>query len=332
VVVLQQGVVREQGRAQEIFSAPRDAYTRALLACRPRIDRRPWRLPVVEDFLQAPAAGAQAPPTRERARGTTPDDTIVLTVNSLNKTFFLRDGLFAKKPLAAVRNASFKLPKGKTVGLVGESGSGKSTLGLALLRLHAADSGEVLFDGTDLLRLRASQFHSYKRRIQIIFQNPYASLNPRFTVGQILLEPMRLHAIGANDEERVSLALEWLRKVGLEEAAYAKHPHEFSGGQRQRIAIARCLTLKPEVIVCDECVSALDVSIQAQVLNLLQDLQDEFALSYLFISHDLAVVRHMSDYVLVMRDGEIVEQGEVDVVYAAPQHPYTRQLLTALQD
>jgi peptide/nickel transport system ATP-binding protein len=268
---------------------------------------------------------------QERVRGTHADDAIILTVNGLSKRFFLRDGLFAKKALNAVSNVSFRLPKGKTVGLVGESGSGKSTLGLSLLRLHTADSGAVLFDGTDVLRLSAPQFLPYKRRIQIIFQNPYASLNPRFTVGQILLEPMQLHAIGADDNERVGLALALLRKVGLDEAAYAKHPHEFSGGQRQRIAIARCLTMKPDVIVCDECVSALDVSIQAQVLNLLQELQDEFALSYLFISHDLAVVRHMADYVLVMRDGEVVEQGEVDTIYAAPQHPYTRQLLAGLQ-
>ncbi|MDQ3261290.1 MAG: ATP-binding cassette domain-containing protein, partial [Pseudomonadota bacterium] len=220
-------------------------------------------------------------------------------------------------------------PKGKTVGLVGESGSGKSTLGLTLMRLHAATAGEVWFDGKNLLALSGDEFQSYRRRIQIIFQNPYASLNPRFSVGNILIEPMQIHGIGANEEERTGLAVELMKKVGLPLASLRKYPHEFSGGQRQRIAIARCLTMKPDVLICDESVSALDVSIQAQVLNLLQDLQDEFGMSYLFISHDLAVVKYISDTILVMQNGEVVERAAADEIYHRPQHPYTKQLLAA---
>jgi peptide/nickel transport system ATP-binding protein len=188
----------------------------------------------------------------------------------------------------------------------------------------------VLFDGVNLLTLSPEMAMRFKRRIQIVFQNPYASLNPRFTAGEILVEPMRIHAIGADAVERRALARELLAKVGLPQSAYFKYPHEFSGGQRQRIAIARCLTMKPDVLICDEAVSALDVSVQAQLLNLLQDLQDEFRMSYLFISHDLAVVRYMADEVMVMNRGEIVEIAPSDAIYARPQHPYTRELVAAM--
>ena len=190
--------------------------------------------------------------------------------------------------------------------------------------------GAVDFDGTDLLRLSDAQMMAYRRRIQIIFQNPYASLNPRFTVGQILTEPLAIHGIGANAQERTDLVFELLGKVGLPDVSFYKYPHEFSGGQRQRIAIARCLTLKPDILICDESVSALDVSVQAQVLNLLQDLQDEFGLSYLFISHDLAVVKYISDEVMVMSEGELVEMANSDAIYRDPQQPYTQRLLSAI--
>jgi peptide/nickel transport system ATP-binding protein len=198
------------------------------------------------------------------------------------------------------------------------------------MRLHEATGGEVLFEGNDILKMSRAQFMSYKRRIQIIFQNPYASLNPRFTVGQILTEPMLIHGIGATTQERADLAFEMLAKVGLPEVSFYKYPHEFSGGQRQRIAIARCLTLKPDILICDESVSALDVSVQAQVLNLLQDLQDEFGLSYLFISHDLAVVKYISDEVMVMSEGELVEMAGSDAIYRDPKEPYTQRLLSAI--
>ncbi|WP_183442862.1 ABC transporter ATP-binding protein [Pseudoduganella violacea] len=326
VIVMRHGEIREAGPAARVFGAPEDAYTRALLHCRPTLDARPLRLPVIADYLEGRVV-AQPP---QRQRGYAADDENVLVVKNLSKSFWQREGWFGKREFKAVRDVSFTLPRGKTLGVVGESGSGKTTMGLTLLRLHEASGGSAFFDGRDLLALSARDYHAYKRRIQIVFQNPYASLNPRFTVGQILLEPMRLHGIGANDGERVAMALQLLDKVGLPAAAYQRYPHEFSGGQRQRIAIARCLTMRPEVLVCDESVSALDVSVQAQVLNLLQDLQDEFGLSYIFISHDLAVVKYIADQVMVMRQGEVVEQANADELYRNPRHPYTRSLLAAI--
>jgi peptide/nickel transport system ATP-binding protein len=236
---------------------------------------------VIEDFMDG---GAHAMNLNERKRGIEASDPIILDVRDLGKDFYSRDGLFGRRKFEAVKHVSFRLPKGKTLGLVGESGSGKTTVGLTLMRLHEASAGEALFEGRDILAMSAREFMDYKRRIQIIFQNPYASLNPRFIVGQILTEPMMIHGIGASAQERTDLAFEMLQKVGLPEVSFYKYPHEFSGGQRQRIAIARCLTLKPDILICDESVSALDVSVQAQILNLLQDLQDEFHLSYIFIS------------------------------------------------
>ena len=326
VVVMQNGVIHEQGPVKAIFEHPQHPYTKALLACRPRLDRRPRRLPVIDDFMK----GDGRPNLTERQRGTSPGDPIILEVKSLNKTFFLKEGLFGKRAIPAVRNVSFQLPKGKTLGLVGESGSGKTTVGLTLMRLHDATSGEVLFEGRDLLSLSEREMMAYRRRIQIIFQNPYASLNPRMTVGQILVEPMKIHAIGRDERERVDMAFQLLKRVGLAEQSFYKYPHEFSGGQRQRIAIARCLTMKPDVLICDESVSALDVSVQAQVLNLLQDLQDEYGLSYIFISHDLAVVKYISDKVMVMNAGEIVEMADSDEIYRHPREEYTRKLLSSI--
>jgi peptide/nickel transport system ATP-binding protein len=326
VVVMQDGVIKEQGSVDAIFRDPKDAYTKALLSCRPRLDRRPKRLPVIDDFLK----GDPAVRLEERRRGTSPGDPIILEVRNLDKTFFLKEGLFGKRAVAAVKDVSFSLPKGKTLGLVGESGSGKTTVGLTVMRLHEATGGEVLFEGTNLLALTEKEMMAYRRRIQIIFQNPYASLNPRFTVGQILLEPMRIHRIGADDRERIDMAYQLLRRVGLSEASFHKYPHEFSGGQRQRIAIARCLTMKPDVLICDESVSALDVSVQAQVLNLLQDLQDEYGLSYIFISHDLAVVKYISDRVMVMNEGSLIEMADSDEIYRNPQQEYTRKLLASI--
>ncbi len=328
VIVMRHGEVREEGAASQVFGAPADAYTRALLHCRPPLDARPLRLPVIDDYLGGRIEPDQAP--AQRVRGTAPDDQPVLVVNNLAKSFWLREGLFGKREFKAVKDVSFTLGRGKTLGVVGESGSGKTTVGLTLLRLHRASGGSALFEGRDLLAMSDREYQAYKRRIQIIFQNPYASLNPRFTVGQILLEPMRIHGIGANEMERGQLARQLLGRVGLPDAAYGRYPHEFSGGQRQRIAIARCLTMRPEILVCDESVSALDVSVQAQVLNLLQDLQDEYGMSYIFISHDLSVVKYISDQVMVMHHGSVVEMADSDTLYRAPQHPYTRSLLAAI--
>ena len=327
VVVMRDGEIREQGSVEHIFSAAKDSYTQALLACRPPLDRRPLRLPVVEDFLSgAPAAIS----TTARPRGLQGNEEIILEVNGLSKNFHFREGLLRKREFKALQNATFKLAKGKTLGVVGESGSGKTTMALTLMRLTPASGGSALFDGRDLLSLSAQDAMPYKRRIQIVFQNPYASLNPRFTAGQLLMEPMQIHAIGADQRERIGLALELLRKTGLPESAFFKYPHEFSGGQRQRIAIARCLTMQPDVLICDEAVSALDLSVQAQLLNLLQDLQDEFGMSYIFISHDLSVVKYMSDEVMVMKDGEVVEMNNADAIYVNPQNSYTKQLLMAM--
>jgi peptide/nickel transport system ATP-binding protein len=259
---------------------------------------------------------------------------VILEAGALSKSFWIAKGLFGRTEFRAVKGASFRLRAGHTLGVVGESGSGKTTLGLTLLRLHEASGGpvggKVIFDGQDLLAIAKSELLPIRKRIQVVFQNPYASLNPRFTIGQTLVEPMTIHGIGKDYAEREARARALLAKVGLDEATMRKYPHEFSGGQRQRVAIARCLTLDPEVLVLDEAVSALDVSVQAQVLNLLKDLQDELGLAYIFISHDLAVVRFMADEVIVMKDGEVVEQADVAQILERPQQDYTRRLLDAI--
>jgi peptide/nickel transport system ATP-binding protein len=328
VVVMRQGTIRESGPVAQIFNAPQDAYTKALLACRPTLsENNPARLLVIDDHIAGRGAHAAA-------KAKDPNAPVVLEVKSLAKSFWLRQGVFGRREFHAVKDVNFKLRRGHTLGVVGESGSGKTTMGLTLLRLHEPHSGpmsgEVTFDGHNLLTLKDSERQAMRRRIQIVFQNPYASLNPRFTIGQALLEPMVIHGIGASTEEREQRARALLGKVGLDDRAFGKYPHEFSGGQRQRVAIARCLTLNPEVLVLDESVSALDVSVQAQVLNLLRDLQDELGLSYIFISHDLAVVRFISDEVLVMKDGAVVEQASAEQILRAPQQEYTRKLIGAV--
>jgi peptide/nickel transport system ATP-binding protein len=261
-------------------------------------------------------------------------DAVVVEVRALCKSFWLRHGVFGRREFKAVRDVNFSLKRGHTLGVVGESGSGKTTMGLALLRLHEPTSGpvagQVLFDGQNLFALTAAQRQAMRRRIQIVFQNPYASLNPRFTIAQTLVEPMAIHGLGGSADGRAERARALLARVGLGDDALGKYPHEFSGGQRQRIAIARCLTLDPEVLVLDEAVSALDVSVQAQVLNLLKDLQDELGLAYVFISHDLGVVRFISDEVLVMKDGAVVEQASAEQIMAAPKQEYTQRLLGAI--
>jgi len=292
VVVMREGEIREQGDVAQVFGTPRDDYTRVLLAARPRLD------------APSPARSGE--------------ETVVFEARGLAKDF---------GKVKAVKGASFRVARGRTLGLVGESGSGKTTLGLLVARLHQASGGSGLLHGQDAVAVPPKVF---KRAVQIVFQNPYASLNPRFSAGEILMEPMRIHGIGAGEAERRGLAAELLARVGLPSSALFKYPHEFSGGQRQRIAIARSLTLRPQLLICDEAVSALDVSIQAQLLNLLRDLQDEYAMSYLFISHDLAVVKSMADEVMVMKDGEIVEMAGAEELYSDPKHPYTRTLLASV--
>ena len=332
VVVMRNGIIREQGPVARIFEAPQDDYTRALLACRPSLEGNPARLMVIDDHIAAASrrAAGQAEAEARDAQAKDPAAPVVLEVRSLAKSFWLKQGLFGKREFKAVQNVNFQLRKGHTLGVVGESGSGKTTMGLTLLRLHEPTGGEVIFDGQNLLKLGDRERQLMRRRIQIVFQNPYASLNPRFTIGQTLLEPMVIHGIGTDTADREQRARSLLEKVGLDGRAFGKYPHEFSGGQRQRVAIARCLTLNPEVLVLDEAVSALDVSVQAQVLNLLRDLQDEFGLAYVFISHDLAVVRFISDEVLVMKDGVVVEQASAAQILAAPREDYTKRLLAAI--
>ena len=347
-VVMRKGSVREAGPVRALFANPQDPYTKALLSCRPHPERQGKRLLTIDDWMNANAENIQSDTTAPapapapepatdvasvQTAGSTkeaPGQHALLEVQGLRKVFKRSGGWFKSDDFVAVENVSFKLMRGQTVGLVGESGSGKTTVGLCLLRLHEASAGKVLFDGKNLLEMTNDQFAAYKRRLQIVFQNPYASLNPRFTVGEILSEPMMLHGIGSGqaDWEKRSLAL--LDKVGMPASALKRYPFEFSGGQRQRIAIARSLSLSPEVVVLDEAVSALDVSVQAQVLNLLKDLQKDLGLSYLFISHDLEVVRYMSDTLLVMNKGQVVEQGVAADIYAQPQHTYTQTLLAAV--
>jgi peptide/nickel transport system ATP-binding protein len=328
VVVMRDGVVRESGEVDRIFAAPQDAYTKALLLCRPRLDVKPKRLPVIDDFMSN-GGGAPAIVVEDRvARAAEPKPLIEAI--GLRKEYRLKTGLFARKTVEAVKEASFTLSRGRTLGVVGESGSGKTTVGMLLMRLIDATAGQVMYDGKDLLSLTAAEMMAYRRKIQIIFQNPYASLNPRFTVGQILTEPMKIHGIGSSDDDRFSQAVASIKRVGLPVDAIHKYPHEFSGGQRQRIAIARILSMKPEILICDESVSALDVSVQATVLNLLLDLQDEFGMTYVFISHDLAVVKYMADDMLVMSKGEIVERGLSEAIYENPQHDYTKKLLGSI--
>jgi len=327
VVVLREGTVREQGPVARIFTAPQDAYTQALLACRPTLAQHSARLMVIDEHIAGRTAEVAAKPKDANA-------PVLVEAQDLAKSFWVRSGVFGRREFEAVKGASFQLRRGHTLGIVGESGSGKTTLGLTLLRLHEPSGGptrgKALFDGRDLLALSKHELLPMRRRIQVVFQNPYASLNPRFTIGQTLLEPMNIHHIGADAAERERRARALLAKVGLDESAMDKYPHEFSGGQRQRVAIARCLTLEPELLVLDEAVSALDVSVQAQVLNLLKDLQDELGLAYIFISHDLAVVRFMADEVLVMQDGEVVEQAGVRQILEQPQRDYTRRLMAAV--
>lgn len=335
-VVMRKGTVREAGPVRTLFTQPQDPYTKALLSCRPSAERQGQRLLTIDDWMSANNSEAlvtsAVPNTIEPISvvKASDSDKPLLEVQGLRKVFKRSGPWFQSDDFVAVENVSFQLKRGQTVGLVGESGSGKTTVGLCLLRLHEATAGKVFYEGKNLLEMSNSEFATYKRRLQIVFQNPYASLNPRFTVGEILSEPMQLHGIGQNSADWEKKSLSLLDKVGMPASALKRYPFEFSGGQRQRIAIARSLSLSPEVVVLDEAVSALDVSVQAQVLNLLKDLQKDLGLSYLFISHDLEVVRYMSDSLLVMNKGQVVEQGDAASIYQQPQHAYTQTLLAAV--
>ncbi len=344
VLVMYRGEVVEQGQVQQIFAQATHPYTQGLLACRPRLDRRLKRLPTTEDFLGSVAEGdspsverilslEEMPPAEmEQRLQHLQERPPLLTVSHLKTYFPIKQGVFQRQigEVKAVDAVSFTLYPGETLGLVGESGCGKSTLGRTLLRLIQATGGQVIFDGDDLLTLRRGRLRWLRRQLQLIFQDPFASLDPRMSVGGAVMEPMRLHQLVGSASEQRRRAQDLFAKVGLDPESLDRMPHEFSGGQRQRICIARALASQPRLIICDEAVSSLDVSVQAQVLNLLKDLQQEFDLTYIFISHDLSVVKFMSDRIMVMNQGRIEEIAPAEQIYASPQSDYTRQLIAAV--
>lgn len=336
VVVMYRGDIVERGQSKQVFNNPQHPYTKGLLACRPSLDKNPRRLPVVSDFMSADGKekhlDIESTKVSKADRDVTSSQSVLLEIKHLKKHFPLKKGFFGgvNSWVKAVDDVSLQVRKGRTLGLVGESGCGKTTLGRTLLRLVEPTEGQILYNGTDITTLEKEKMRAMRRKMQIIFQDPYASLNPRMSIGAALMEPMVIHNIGSGKEERLAMAGELMKKVGMDRSMLNRYPHEFSGGQRQRICIARALAVKPEFIVCDESVSALDVSIQAQILNLLLDLQDEMDLTYVFISHDLAVVKFIADEVAVMYNGKVVESNTALGIYENPQHDYTKKLLSAI--
>ncbi len=332
VLVMYKGEIVEQGEAQQIFENPEHLYTKALINSRPSLDVRLKRLPTIQDYLTENVNKTEVTPEqRKAAHDELYNQTPLLEVINVEKEYVSSAGLFGKNAtFKAVNDVSFKIYEGETLGLVGESGCGKSTLGNAILQLDKPTAGKILYRGTDLSQLSSKQIRELRKEIQIIFQDPYSSLNPRLTVGRAIMEPMQVHKLYKNDKERKEKTLEILNRVGLGAEHFHRYPHEFSGGQRQRIGIARTIALQPKLIVCDESVSALDISVQAQVLNLLNELKENFGFTYIFISHDLAVVKYMSDQVLVMNKGKIEEMNEADALYEHPQKEYTKKLIAAI--
>ncbi|MFT6633105.1 MAG: peptide/nickel transport system ATP-binding protein [Bacteriovoracaceae bacterium] len=337
VVVMYRSNLVEQNTTSKIFTHATHPYTKGLIACRPALDRNPTRLLTVSDFMDEDGKELEIDETKtvkvDKVHSFTEEENpVLLEVKDFHIHFPIKGGIFGRTVdnFRAVDGVSFKLRKGMTLGLVGESGCGKTTLGRGILRLIEPTSGEVIYNGVNVTDLNKADMRAMRSKMQVIFQDPYSSLNPRMTVGEILLEPMDLHNIGANKTERVEKAKWLLEKVGLQANQLSRYPHEFSGGQRQRICIARALAVNPEFIICDESVSALDVSVQAQVLNLLLDLQEEFGLTYIFISHDLSVVNFISDEVAVMNHGKFVEMDKANEIYLNPKEEYTKNLLSAI--
>lgn len=353
VIVMYKGKIVEQGNVYDIFSNPTHPYTKSLLACRPPLDFRMSKLPTVADFMDTTfnedsgeyiikernhtieqvveQFKISSEETESRMRELLKKDPL-LEVKNLITRFPSKKNFFGKTTeyINAVNNVSFNVYPGETLGLVGESGCGKTTLGRTILRLTQATSGQVLFEGRDILQLSQKELKELRKDVQIIFQDPYSSLNPRMTIGHAIMEPMKVHGLLNSDEERKAKVIELLETVSLEAKHFNRYPHEFSGGQRQRICIARALALKPRFIICDESVSALDVSVQAQVLNLLIELREQFHFTYIFISHDLSVVKFMSDRMIVMNKGIIEEIGTADEIYENPTNEYTKNLISAI--
>jgi peptide/nickel transport system ATP-binding protein len=350
VVVMYKGNIVEQGSVWDIFNKPQHPYTKGLLACRPPLDKRYTFLPTVGDFMQTNEKGENiandisvedftkdlvvSKAERDKQQKALFAQEPLLQIKNLKTYFPIRNGFFGgiTDYVKAVDDISFDVYPGETLGLVGESGCGKTTTGRTILRLNEPTSGQMIYKGQDIADFNEQELREFRKEVQIIFQDPYSSLNPRMTIGNAIMEPMQVHGILANDEERKKRVEELLEKVSLGAEHFNRYPHEFSGGQRQRIGIARALAVNPKFIICDESVSALDVSVQAQVLNLLNDLKQEFGLTYIFISHDLSVVKYMSDRMVVMQNGKIEEMGDADQIYLQSKTPYTQRLISAIPE
>ncbi|MGN6604643.1 MAG: ABC transporter ATP-binding protein [Ginsengibacter sp.] len=332
VIVMYKGDVVETGAVKEIFKNPQHPYTRALLACRPNASSKGKRLPVISDFLGGENEKHLKVEIKTSEQKSSSANEPLLEVKNLEVAFPIKKNFFGKvlREFKAVNDVSFTVEKGETVGLVGESGCGKTTLGRTLMRLIEPTSGSIFFNGINLAEIPADEMRKMRKDIQIIFQDPYGSLNPRLTIGEAINEPMKIHSILPNQKQRKEKIIDLLEKVDLKPEYFNRYPHEFSGGQRQRICIARALSLNPDFIICDESVSALDVSVQAQVLNLLNDLKDELGFTCIFISHDLGVVHYISNRIMVMNKGKIEESGTADEIYLHPKKEYTQRLIAAI--
>ena len=332
VIVMHKGNIVEEGKTEDIFLQPKQLYTKALIASKPNTKIHLKRLPTVSDFVNNTVPTETISDNERRLfRKQLFEQKPLLEVVNVDKEFYSNAGLFNKATIVkAVNNVSFKVYEGETLGLVGESGCGKSTLGNVILQLHKATKGKVFYKGEDITKLKGKALRVLRKDIQLIFQDPFSSLNPRITVGKAIEEPMKVHKLYKNDDERKEKVISILKRVGLDASHYYRYPHEFSGGQRQRIGIARTIALQPKLIVCDESVSALDISVQAQVLNLLNELKEDFGFTYIFISHDLSVVKYMADELIVMNKGQIEEQGDPDHIYENPKTHYTKRLIAAI--
>jgi peptide/nickel transport system ATP-binding protein len=332
VLVMHKGDIVEEGSAFQVFKMPKEDYTKALMASRPSLDVRLKVLPTVASLTEKSFKPIEVTP-QERAlkHKYLYTKKPLLEILNVKKEYYSNAGFFNKKKIVnAVNEVSFKIFEGETLGLVGESGCGKSTLGKVILQLEKATSGSIKYRGKELTKLKTSELRKLRKEIQLIFQDPYSSLNPRMLIGEAIMEPMKVYRIGKNDRERKSKVLRILNRVELDDSYFNRYPHELSGGQRQRVGIARTIAMEPKLVVCDESVSALDISVQAQVLNLLNELKDDFGFTYIFISHDLAVVKFMADQLLVMKDGKIEEIGDADEIYANPTKEYTQKLIKSI--